>query len=291
MNIIVSLNDPENLAYAARFPISHLLIGDGHFSSDPCLREHEQIAQFIAQAHEMGLKVIVRVDRLYEEHELEELKDYLNYLHRNKADGLLISDLAVKMLVESESFKLDCLYAPETLMTNSHDVLQLLQQGMKGCVISKDVPLSAMKQITLNNPEGCWLRVYGPMLIAYSRRRFVELYLHDGRNHAQNYYLQEQTRPQKLPIVEKSTGSWLYGPCLQSLTEIRDICTWPLQGIIFDGAFSSDQQVLKALHLHMEVLNGHLSAEQALRQLPQLEEGYQALSEIRKTVMDKEDLA
>lgn len=291
MNIIVSLNNIENLPTAARFPISHLLIGDGHFSSDPVVKKREQISQFINEAHRRGLKVIARVDRLYEEHELVDLIDYLSFLHAQQADGLLISDLAVAQLVESAGLKLDCLYAPETLLTNSHDVHQLLQAGMKGCVISKDIPFSAMKQITLNNPQGCWLRVYGPMLIAYSRRRFVELYLKDEKEHAQNYFLQEESRQQKLPIIEKITGSWLYGPCLQSLAEINDIFTWPLQGIIFDGAFGSDQKVLKALQLHLEVLNGRLSSEDALTGLPDLEEGYQSLSQIRKTVMDKEDLA
>ena len=291
MNIIISLNDIENLASAARFPISHLLIGDGHFSSDSLTKERSQISRFIAEAHKLGLKVIVRVDRLYEEHELEELRDYLSFLNDHKADGLLISDLAAAMLVEEEGLNLACLYAPETLLTNSRDVRQLLQSGMKGCVISKDIPLAAMKQIALNNPEGCWLRVYGPQLIAYSRRRFVELYLQDGREHKENYFLQEESRPQKLPIIEKRTGSWLYGPCLQSLAEIRDIMTWPLQGIIFDGAFGSDQQVLKALELHLKVLKGQLSAEEAAGQLPVQQAGYQALSAIRRTVMDKEDLA
>jgi collagenase-like PrtC family protease len=291
MNIIVSLNDIENLVSAARFPISHLLIGDGHFSSDPLAKKRDQISRFIAEAHKLSLKVIIRVDRLYEEHELEALRDYLRFLNAERADGLLISDLAVAMLAEEEGLNLACLYAPETLLTNSSDVRQLLQSGMKGCVISKDIPLSAMKQIALNNPEGCWLRVYGPQLIAYSRRRFVELYLQDGREHPKNYFLQEESRPQKLPIIEKSTGSWLYGPCLQSLTEIKDIMTWPLHGIIFDGAFSADREVLQALRLHLEVLQGQLSAEEAAGQLPAQQAGYQALSAIRRTVMDKEDLA
>ncbi|MBO4538567.1 MAG: U32 family peptidase [Erysipelotrichaceae bacterium] len=290
MNIIVSLNNIDSLSETARFPISHVLIGDGHFSSGNSFMDREQIRKFISKAHGLELKVIIRTDRLYGEDELEDLSAYLRFLNDEGADGLLIGDLGVRMMVENQKLDLECLYAPETLLTNSHDVRQLLLDGMDGCVISKDIPLKDGYQIAKDNEYGCWLRVYGPVLIACSRRRFVSLYLQQQQERLENWYLQEESRQLMMPIVEKPEGSWLYGYCLHSLDSIREIAALPLKGIIFDDPIGVDDDTLQALRLHLEVLDGKKSAEEAYEQLP-VRDGhtsYGSISAVRRTVLDKE---
>ena len=276
---------------AARLAVSHALISDGCFSSGNSVLSREKIAGLISAAHRHGIKAIVRVDRLYDEDELDDLCAYLHFLDGCQADGLLISDLAVWMLKEREGLSLPCLYGPETLLTSSFEIAQLLSDGLEGCVISKEVPFEDACAIARNNEERCWLRIYGPLLLSCSKRRFISLYLNEEAEHAEGYYLQEETRDLMMPMIEKKTGSWLYGPTLHALDRIKEIMELPLGGVILDGIFDSDEQVLKALQLHLQVLQGKLSCSDALSQMPDSDgrRSYLGISQIRDTVVNKEE--
>ncbi|MCR5067237.1 MAG: U32 family peptidase [Erysipelotrichaceae bacterium] len=276
---------------AARLAVSHALISDGRFSSGKSVLSKEQIAGLIAAAHRQGIRAVIRVDRLYGEDELDDLCAYLHFLDECQADGLLISDLAVWMMKEREGLSLPCLYGPETLLTSSSEIAQLISDGLEGCVISKEVPFENACAIARNNEKHCWLRIYGPLLLSYSKRRFISLYLNDDKEHSDGYYLQEETRDLMMPMIEKKTGSWLYGPTLHALDRIKEIAALPLRGVILDGVFDSDEQVLKALKLHLQVREGQLSCCEALSRMPDPDgrRAYLSISQIRDTVVNKEE--
>ena len=290
MEIIVSLNKKENLLPLQQLKATHVLISDGYFSSGTASLNRNEIADFIAEAHRLNLKVLVRLDRLYDESELNDLQEYLVFLNDRKADGLLFSDVGVKMLVEQNHLELETLYAPETLLTNSYDVTALKEDGFMGCVVSKDIPLQDSYQIIRDNPDYCYLRLFGPVLLSYSKRHFISLYLDEEREHRDGYYLQEETRNLLMPMVEKEKGSWLYGNCLQSLDKIKEIYQLPLRGVLFDGIIYDDEFVLTALRVHQQVLNDEITVSAALRQLEELERkaAFTSISEIRKTSLNKE---
>ena len=290
MEIIVSLNKKENLLSLQQLKATHVLISDGYFSSGTASLSRSEIADFIDEAHRLNLKVMVRLDRLYDESELSDLQEYLTFLNQRKADGLLFSDVGVKMLVEQNHFELQTLYAPETLLTNSYDVTALREDGFGGCVVSKDIPLEDSYQIINDNPDYCYLRLFGPILLSYSKRHFISMYLDEEKEHRDDYYLQEETRDLLMPMVEKEKGSWLYGNCLQSLDRIKEIYQLPLKGVLFDGIIYDDEFVLTALKTHIEVLNDKISAEEALQSLEKQEckAVFSSISEIRKTSLNKE---
>ena len=279
MNVLVSLNKEKSLSRAARLAVSHALISDGRFSSGNSILTREQISSFISAAHRLDIRVIVRVDRLYDEDELDDLADYLRFLSGCQADGLLISDLAVWMLKEREELSLPCIYGPETLLTSSREIAQLKADGLEGCVISKEVPFRDVRAMAEANSGYCWLR------------RFISLYLEDEGEHADDYYLQEESRELMMPIIEKKAGSWLYGPTMHGLDAVREISVLPLCGVIFDGVFDRDEDVLKALQLHQQVLDGQLSEKEALKNLPDPDgrREYLSVLAVRDTVLNKEE--
>ena len=251
MEIIVSLNKKENLLSLQQLKATHVLISDGYFSSGTASLSRSEIADFIDEAHRLNLKVMVRLDRLYDESELSDLQEYLTFLNQRKADGLLFSDVGVKMLVEQNHLELQTLYAPETLLTNSYDVTALREDGFGGCVVSKDIPLEDSYQIINDNPGYCYLRLFGPILLSYSKRHFISMYLDEEKEHRDDYYLQEETRDLLMPMVEKEKGSWLYGNCLQSLDRIKEIYQLPLKGVLFDGIIYDDILFLIPYHFHL----------------------------------------
>lgn len=215
---------------------------------------------------------------------------FLQYLDVIAVDEILFSDLTIKMLADQYALKMKTIYAPETLLTNKYDVRQLQLDGFDSCVISKDIPLTEMFDIAASNKDYCYLRIHGPILISYGLRRFISVYLNEFKEYTDNYYLCEEHRETRLPVVEKESGTWLYGYTLQSVNEIVNICQRPLKGIIFDNMLYDDEYTIAVIKIYEDVIGQKLDSQKALEKLMQLNEKiiYTDISEIKKTALDKE---
>ena len=290
MNIVVSVFKEQSLTTLKKLNVTHILVNEMKFSSGTKGFDLKGLKTITAKAQQLGLKVIVKADRLFDQSELEELVSFLKYLQLIKVDDILFSDLTIKILVDKHKINLKTIYAPETLLTNKYDVQQLKIDGFDSCVISKDIPLSDMYEIALSNKDYCYLRVHGPILISYGLRRFVSVYLNEPKEYTENYYLREEHRETLLPIVEKETGTWIYGDTLQSLNEIDNIFQQPLKGLVFDNMLYDDEYTIEVIKIYKDVLNQKIDYQSALDKLRQLNDKiiYTDISEIKKTALDKE---
>ena len=104
------------------------------------------------------------------------------------------------------------------------------------------------------------------------------------------FELQESTRNDRLAMIEKEAGSWLYGACLDSFGEIENLMSSPVDALVIDNIYLSDDYTLRCLELYKSVLSGELTTQQAFDLLRafDLNINYSSLSEIKKTVLDKE---
>ncbi|MBE6125752.1 MAG: hypothetical protein E7186_05425 [Erysipelotrichaceae bacterium] len=282
--ILTVIRKQENIDKFADSCADAFIMADRMFSSS---YDQNDLKECIKAAHRLNRKLYVRCDRLYDQNELEALEGFLVNISEWGADGIIYSDIGVFSLLEKLSISCKGIYAPETLLTNYRDIADLKDDGVEGCVISKDIPLDDVIEIAENCPEYCYLRIHGPILIAYSHRRYIASYLQEDREHAEGYYLQEETRDTRLPLVEKKEGSWLYGTVLQSLNVIKMLEEKPFAGFIVDNVFDDDEETLRILDLYEKVIKGTLDGRTALNQLDGSRE-YTAIEDVRKTWLDKE---
>lgn len=289
MRIVVSQSTDKYLSELKKLDVTDVIISDDYFSSAINTVDKQDMELLTKKIHDNSLECIVRVDRLYQESELDKLKDYLRFLEEISVDSILFSDIAIDSIIKEESLRLKSIYAPETLLTNSLDICQLKNDGIDNCVISKDIPFENMLSIASNVKDYCLLRVFGEILISYGRRRFISAYLRKEDEYKDDYFLQEETREQLLPIVEKQSGTWLYGYCLQSFDELEVIKNSDLVGIIIDEVFKNDEFIVEIVRLHHDLLNNDISIDDALNKLSQLDDReYCSLSEVKQTILEKE---
>ncbi|MBQ4253601.1 MAG: U32 family peptidase, partial [Erysipelotrichaceae bacterium] len=212
--------------------VAGVIVNGGGFSSSD---DGTDIAKLHEQCLKLGLETWVRLDCLYEESEIEDLRRYLHYLDEIKVDGVMFTDLAVNEIALQDALAFKRTYTPETLLTNTYDV-RLLCEDVDYCVISQDITLHDIMEIINGNPNRCFLRIHGPILLSYSRRRFISAYLKDEKaDHRDGYYLIEETRDNRMPIVQSERGSWLYGNVLCSLAEIGMLSESDLAAVIIDN--------------------------------------------------------
>ncbi|NLZ75553.1 MAG: hypothetical protein GX914_03525 [Erysipelotrichia bacterium] len=290
MRIVTSVFEKKSLLTLKKLNVTHILVNELKFSSAIKGFDLDQLKDITNKAHQLQLKVIVKADRLFNQSELNELLIFLKYLEEIEIDEVLFSDLTIKMLIDKHNLKLKTIYAPETLLTNKYDVQQLQIDGFDSCVISKDIPLGDMFEIASSNKDYCYLRVHGPILISYGLRRFVSVYLNEPKEYTENYYLREEHRETLLPIVEKETGTWIYGDTLQSISEIKTILKQPLKGIVFDNMLYDDEYTIEVVKIYKDVLDKKVDCKKAIEKLYLLDEkiNYTDISEIKKTALDKE---
>ncbi len=289
MKIAVSQKSDKYLSKLKNYDVTDIIISDDHFSSAVKGLDNEGLKEMTSKIHDNDLNCIVRVDRLYQESELEGLKEYLKYLESISVDAILFSDIALNTIIKEDKLNLKAIYAPETLLTNSYDIEELKNDGIDNCVISKDIPFDNMLDIAHKVKDYCFLRVFGEILISYGRRRFISAYLRKLEEYREDYFLQEETRTQLLPIVEKEDGTWLYGYCLQSFKELDKISDSDLTGIIIDEVFKEDDFTLEIVRLHHDLLNKKITVETALERLKEIDNReYCSLSEVKQTILEKE---
>ncbi len=284
--LFVSVNSLDTVKKLDRNLVEGVIVNSQGFSSGLSAHSIEKITEL---AHHSNFKVIVRLDCLYSEDVIKDIRVYLRYLEEADVYGVLCTDLAVKVLIEEEKLNLKVIYAPETLLTNCYDVQEMREEGFDHCVISKDIPLSDVYDILNRVQDYCWLRIHGPILLSYSARHYVSSYL-ERNCHNELFELQESTRNDRLAMIEKEAGSWLYGACLESFGEIENLMSSPVDALVIDNIYLSDDYTLRSLELYKNVLSGELTAEQAIDLLRafDLNINYSSLSEIKKTVLDKE---
>lgn len=243
------------------------------------------------QCDELGMSVWVKLDCLYEENELESLNEYLAYLDGIKVYGVMFTDIAVNELAIENGYGFKKMYTPETLLTNSYDV-SLLTEEMDYAVISQDITFDDIRTIIDDNPGKCYLRVHGPILLTYSKRHFISAYLKQDRDvYDDGYYVIEETRDNKMALVQSERGCWLYGNILQSLHQIESLKESALAGIIIDNVLYDEQYNLFVLDLYNDVAERKISGQQAVGKLHEYnsEMQYTDLKDVQESWLNKED--
>ena len=289
MKYIVAIKSDSCLNQLKQLQVNDVIVSDSYYSSSITDNDISKTIELIQKVKSANLGCIVRVDRLYDQKEIEELSQYLLLLEKNKVDALLFSDIAVKVLVDQLKLSVKTIYAPETLLTNYYDIELLKDNGVSGCVISKDIPYNEMAAIADRVKNYCYLRVFGEVLISYSKRRFVSIYLNKYQQYKDGYYLQEENRDIKMPLVEKESGFWLYGYMLHSLDKIKEIVASDYAGIIFDQVFMDDLYQLEVVKIYHEVIDGNMPWQLGYEKLLGLNDkiSYQSISEVKQTVLEK----
>ncbi|MBR0474231.1 MAG: U32 family peptidase [Erysipelotrichaceae bacterium] len=289
-DLFVYIRNVENLVHCNDPVVTGIILADRYFSSSNAGLENEEIRKAVEMIHGLGKKALLKVDRLYSQKELDLVRQYLLFLADCKVDGIIYTDLGINMMMEELNIGYKGIYAPETLLTDYYDINTLKNDGVDGCVISKDIPLKDVYEIINEVPDYCYLRIHGPILIAYSRRKYITSYLEKSGDYSEDYWLVEESRDNRLPLIEKENGSWLYDATLQSFNEIKKLNDTALKGALIDNVYLSDEYTLKTLKLYEGVLNGSITAEEAINELKEFDETvrYADINELKETWLDKE---
>ena len=109
--------------------------------------DEKEIIEAIKLCHLYGVKVYVTVNTLVYEHEVTFFMDYIDFLHQNNVDAIIMQDIGMMDLVRQTYPNLE-IHASTQMHIHNLEGVQLLEKlGIKRVVLARETPIDLIKKI------------------------------------------------------------------------------------------------------------------------------------------------
>ena len=128
----------------------------------------EEIIEAIKYCHLYGVKVYVTVNTLIYEDEVKDFLDYIEFLHKNNVDAVIMQDFGMFDLVRKTYPNLE-IHASTQMHIHNLDGTQLMEKlGMHRVVLARETSIDEIKYIKENSNIELEVFVHGALCISYS---------------------------------------------------------------------------------------------------------------------------
>ena len=128
----------------------------------------EEIVEAIKYCHLYGVKVYVTTNILIYEHEVERFMKYIEFLHKNNVDAVLIQDLGMLDLVHKTFPNLECHASTQMHIHNLDGVIMANKLGCKRVVLARETPIELVKEIKEKVDVDLEIFAHGALCVSYS---------------------------------------------------------------------------------------------------------------------------
>ena len=130
--------------------------------------DDEEMIEAIKYAHIYGVKVYVTMNTMIYESEVEAFINYVDFLHRNNVDALIIQDLGMMDLIRKTYPNLE-LHASTQMNVHNVEGVKLLEElGLKRVVLARETNIEKIKEIKQKTNIELEIFVQGALCISYS---------------------------------------------------------------------------------------------------------------------------
>ncbi|MGB4613361.1 MAG: U32 family peptidase [Erysipelotrichaceae bacterium] len=259
--LLSTIFSKEDIVRLKKVNVTGIIVGDDfHGTRLTKAFSHDEIIEINKLAKENDLKVYVKMNRMYEDKELDKALDYLKFL-KTLDVNIFYNDLSIYVLAKSINMEDRLVYDPDTIVTNSLDVNYHLSKGIYGVILSKEITKEEMVLISNNSNGRVGVIVHGYLNMSYSKRMLINNYFeHLNKDidvdDKRSLYLIEQTRDGKMPIIEDSQGTMIFTEYVQeSFDEIKELYENNVSMFIVDGIFLDSDKVVDAVKGYSNLLN------------------------------------
>ncbi len=210
-------------------------------ASNFTLEELEEVCDY---CHLRNVKVYVTVNTIYKDKELEELLRFVGELYRMGADALIMQDLGAAKLIRSvyPDFTLHA----STQLTSNHisDVNFLAENGFEKVVLSRELSLEEIKDITEQTDILIETFIHGALCVSYSGQCIMSSIL-GGRSGNRGRCAQTCRLPYSLyknyDVIKE--GYLLCPKDIQTLYLLPELCEAGISSFKIEGRMKNPEYV------------------------------------------------
>ena len=170
IELLAPAGNMEALKAAVAAGCDAVYLGGNHFGARAFSKNfsNEEIVEAINYCHLYGVKVYITVNTLIYDDEVESFLEYIDFIHRNNVDAVLIQDLGMFDLVRKTFPNLE-LHASTQMHIHNLDGVKVMENlGIKRIVLARETSIDDIKEIIKNTKCEIEIFVHGALCISYS---------------------------------------------------------------------------------------------------------------------------
>ncbi len=229
----------------------------GEFSRD-AVKEATTIA------HTKGKKVYVAMNALFHNEKVDELADYVQFLHEAGVDGITFGDPAVLMTVREVAPDMKLHWNTEQTATNWFTANYWGRKGAKRAVLAREINMDAIVEIKENAEVEIEVQVHGMTSMFQSKRTLIGNYMQfqgknlsvEKRDKERNLHLFDPERNARYPIFEDENGTHIMSPndiCI--IDELEEMIDAEVDSFKIDGLLKSTDYLETTTALYREAID------------------------------------
>lgn len=170
IELLAPAGNMEALKAAIQGGCDAVYIGGAHFGARAFSKNFndEELVLAIKYAHLYGVKVYVTVNTLIYDNEVSDFLKYIEFIHKNNVDAVLIQDLGMFDLLRKTFPNLE-LHASTQMHIHNLDGVKFMESlGMKRIVLARETNTQDIRNIINNCKAEIEVFVHGALCISYS---------------------------------------------------------------------------------------------------------------------------
>jgi len=257
LTTLFDLNQMKNLsAYVDGF-----LIGNDTFGTR--LTQSYSIPNLniaIKNAKFLKKEIYLLCNQMFTDDQLEALKSFISQLNMDLVHGVIVADIGAILVLKKLGYAKKVIYNPETLLTNSYDVNFLVDEGIYGAYIAKEITLEDIKEIASSKKLKLFMVGHGHLNMFYSKRQLIDNFMHF--NEEENTYhnkqnlkiIEENRKEDPYPILEDQAGTHVFRSQVFASLYHLDELTPSIDYLVIDSIFKDDMYAMTISALYKEKL-------------------------------------
>ena len=215
----------------------------------------DDASKAIAYARKKSVKVYITINTLIKTHELEKVVDCLIALDELQPDALIIQDLGLHYLLQSQFPHLKLHASTQMTIHNLAGVRQLEKMGFKRAVLSRELSVGEMRNITKNSSMEIEVFVHGALCYSYSGLCFFSSMM-GGRSGNRGRCAQPCRMYYTTPSGE---GGYLFSmKDLRALSHLNELMDAGVSSFKIEGRMKSPEYVAVVTHVYRQAIDGTL---------------------------------
>lgn len=222
---------------------------------------NEEIIEAINYSHLYGVKVYITVNTLIYDDEVESFLEYIDFIHRNNVDAVIIQDLGMLDLVRKTYPNLEIHASTQMHIHNDEGVKFAKSIGIKRVVLARETDINTIREIKKNNDIELEIFVHGALCISYSGQCLMSALI-GGRSGNRGSCAQCCRQKYDLIVDNKKINSNNYllsTKDLNTLEHINELLDIGVDSIKIEGRMKRPEYVYLVVSLYRKAIDSYLN--------------------------------
>ncbi|MDD3392183.1 MAG: U32 family peptidase [Bacilli bacterium] len=221
---------------------------------------HEEIIEAVKYAHLYNVKIYVTVNTLIYENEVDTFINYIDFLHRNNVDAVIIQDIGMMDLVRQTYPNLE-IHASTQMHIHNIDGIRMLQKlGVKRAVIARETSIEVIKEIKKETKMDLEVFIHGALCFSYSGQCLISS-LVGGRSGNRGTCAQVCRKKYSLKIDDNVVEKDKYLLSMKDLNTLNHISSLIESGVDsfkIEGRMKRPEYVYLVVSIYRKVIDSYL---------------------------------